>query len=334
MKLITFAIPCYNSANYMKKCIDSLLDIIENIEIIIINDGSEDDTLKIAINYAKKYPNTIRVVDKENGGHGSGVNVGLKLAKGLYYKVIDSDDWVDKKALNDVINQIKNFNEKNEFVDLLIANYVYEKKGTTKIIRYKNLPTNKVFTWEDIKRFKIDKYLMMHSVFYNTDFLKKINLVLPEKTFYVDNIFVYYPLAYVQTMYYLNTNFYHYTIGRVDQSINEQNMIKRIDQQIKVTKIMLNQSTDIFKYRKEKHNLFRYQVHCLAIMLCISNTMLKISGSFENKKKIKELWRYLKYNNFKLYKFLRFKSIATLTCFPRFIVLIMYLVTRKIFKYN
>ena len=107
MKLITFAIPCHNSEKYMKKCIDSLLVAKDDIEIIIVNDGSTDDTQKIANQYAKKYPDTIKAIHKENGGHGSGVNVGLENATGLYYKVVDSDDWVDKNSLLKVIETIK-----------------------------------------------------------------------------------------------------------------------------------------------------------------------------------------------------------------------------------
>ena len=107
MKLITFAIPCYNSEEYMSKCIESLLVCKDDIEIIIVDDGSKDKTAKIADDYQKKYPETIKAIHKENGGHGSGVNVGLENATGLYYKVVDSDDWVDKDALLKVIETIK-----------------------------------------------------------------------------------------------------------------------------------------------------------------------------------------------------------------------------------
>ena len=101
MKLITVTIPCYNSEAYMSKAIDSLIPFIEDVEIVIVNDGSKDNTIKIANEYKAKYPKDIVVIDKENGGHGSGVNAGLKVAKGLYYKVLDSDDWIDHDALKE-----------------------------------------------------------------------------------------------------------------------------------------------------------------------------------------------------------------------------------------
>ena len=99
MKLISFVVPCYNSQAYMKKCVDSLLVAGEDAEIIIVNDGSTDITLKIAKTYRANFPSIVRVIDKPNGGHGSGVNAGLKVAEGLYFKVVDSDDWLDKAAL-------------------------------------------------------------------------------------------------------------------------------------------------------------------------------------------------------------------------------------------
>ena len=96
MKYITFAVPCYNSENYMRRCVDSLLIGGKDVEIILIDDGSSDRTAQIADEYEIEYPDIVRVVHKENGG--SGVNKGLELANGIYYKVVDSDDWFDKES--------------------------------------------------------------------------------------------------------------------------------------------------------------------------------------------------------------------------------------------
>ena len=220
----------------MNHALDSLLIAKKDIEIIIVNDGSKDDTLKIAKQYEKKYPKVIKVIDKPNGGHGSGVNAGLQTSTGKYFKVVDSDDWVDEDSLKKVIKTLKKID-----VDMLIVNYVYEKENSPKEMGYQNvLPENKKFSWDEVGKFKISQYLLMHSVIYKTSILKEINLKLPEHTFYVDNIFVYYPLPHIKTMYYLNIPFYRYFIGRADQSVNEQVMIRRVDQQIRVTKTMIN----------------------------------------------------------------------------------------------
>ena len=126
MKLISFTVPCYNSQSYMRKCVDSLLTGGDDVEIIIVNDGSKDDTINIANEYAEKYPSIVRVIDKENGGHGSGVNAGLRLAQGLYYKVVDSDDWLDEEALTKLIAKIKEHLEEGNVPDLYITNFIYD----------------------------------------------------------------------------------------------------------------------------------------------------------------------------------------------------------------
>ena len=136
MKKITFAVPCYNSAEYMRKCIDSLLLAGEDCEIIIVDDGSvKGNTAEIADEYAKNFPNIIRAIHQENGGHGEAVNCGLRNATGEYFKVVDSDDWVDKDALEKVMSTIKSF--KDDAPDALIVNYVYEHvyDNTQKVVK-------------------------------------------------------------------------------------------------------------------------------------------------------------------------------------------------------
>lgn len=120
-KIITFAVPCYNSAAYMDKCIESLLTGGEDIEIILVDDGStKDDTPAICDRYAEQYPDIIRVIHQENGGHGEGVNQGIRNAAGRYYKVVDSDDWLDTDALTKVLNQLREFIRGGQELDLMI----------------------------------------------------------------------------------------------------------------------------------------------------------------------------------------------------------------------
>ena len=324
MKLISFVVPCYNSSSYMHHALDTILEIKEDIELIIVNDGSTDDTLKIAKEYQKKYPQVIKVIDKENGGHGSGVNAGLGIASGKYFKVVDSDDWVDASSLKKVVATLK-----KQDIDMLIVNYVYEKEGSPKEMGYLNVfKENEIFTWQEVGHFKVSEYLLMHSVFYKTSLLKEIHLTLPEHTFYVDNIFVYYPLPFVKTMYYLNVPLYRYFIGRTDQSVNERVMIGRVDEQIKVTKMMI----DFFDpLTIEPKSLQKYLIHYLDIMMTISTILLKIANTKEANLKSKELWNYLKEKNKSVYKKLKIARLAKL---PRFISVPGYKIARKIFKFN
>ena len=155
MKYVTFVVPSYNSQDYMRHCIDTLLPGGDDVEIIIVNDGSKDDTGKIADEYAEKYPNIVRVVHKENGGHGSGVNKGIELATGKYLKVVDSDDWVDENAYKVYLETIKNHVDNDILVDVYFTNFVYENKVKNSQYTLKlnsHFPTDRVFGWKDVKR--------------------------------------------------------------------------------------------------------------------------------------------------------------------------------------
>lgn len=294
MKILTVAIPCYNSQDYMRHAVESVLAGGEDVEVLIIDDGSTDDTAKIADEMEAEHPGIVRVIHQENGGHGEAVNTGLRNAKGLYYKVLDSDDWLDRESLIKVLEKLRRFIREGQLVDMFLANYVYEKPSLRKhkAIRYEGVfPEEKIFGWSDIKKFKISQNIIMHSVIYRTQMLYDCELELPKHTFYVDNIFVYKPLPFVKTMYYMNVDLYRYFIGRDDQSVNETVMISRIDQQIKVNKILID-AYDLNKIKNKK--LRDYMVKYLAMMMTVSSVFLIKEGSEDSLAKRTELWKYLK----------------------------------------
>lgn len=338
MKLLSVAIPSYNSQEYMGHAIDTLLSGGDDIEILVVDDGSKDDTLKIAKEYEAKYPNIVRAIHKENGGHGSAVNTGLENAAGLYFKVVDSDDWVNEDALRRVLDVLRDMVENSKSVDMLVANYVYEKVSLNKqkVITYKGaMPEERIFGWNDTGRFKNSQNILMHSVIYRTKLLKDCNLQLPEHTFYVDNIFVYTPLPHVKTMYYIDADLYRYFIGRDDQSVNEAVMMGRVDQQIRVTKIMID-SHDLTKIKNRK--LRHYMVKYLVMMMTVSTVFLVKEGSEESLQKKEELWNYLKTKNKRLYRavcryFLGW-SMQMKSKAGRKIIVWGYHISRKIFGFS
>ena len=282
-KLITFAVPCYNSAAYMRHCIETLLSAGEQAEIILVDDGSvKDDTPAICDEYAAKYPTIVKAIHQENGGHGEGVNQGIRNATGLYYKVVDSDDWLDTDALKKVLERLTTLVARGTAPDLMICNYVYEhvEDGTSHTVRYTNVfPQNRLFDWVHVRRFRPDQNLLMHSVMYRTEVLRECGMVLPKHTFYVDNIFVYQPLPYVKSMYYMDLDLYRYFIGRADQSVNESVMVGRVDQQLRVTRHMIDcQDLDALKDQKR---LRAYMVHYLSVMMAVSDIFLLLDGSAE-----------------------------------------------------
>ena len=305
MKLLSIGIPSYNSEGFMRKCIESLLPGGEEVEIIIVNDGSKDGTAAIADEYAAKYPTIVKAVHQENGGHGEAVNAGLRNATGLYYKVVDSDDWVNEEAYLKILNKLAELVKSGDMVDMLISNYVYEKEGRKrkKVMQYRTaFPTDTVFTWDDVKFLHVGQYILMHSVIYRTQMLKDCGLELPKHTFYVDNIYVYHPLPYVRKMYYMDVNFYRYYIGREGQSVQEEIMIGRIDQQIRVNKILID-DCDVWKLKNKK--LRNYMLSYLEIMMTVSSILAIRSKTEENLAKKKELWQYLKAKDVRSYKKIR-----------------------------
>ena len=339
MKLLSIAIPCYNSEAYMRNCIESLLPGGDEVEILIVDDGStKDNTAQIADEYEARYPGICRAIHQENGGHGEAVNAGLRAATGIYFKVVDSDDWVNAEAYKEVLETLRSFVMGNQTLDMLITNFVYEKQGAKhkRVMQYRTaLPKRQLCTWKDVKVFMLGQYILMHSVIYRTQMLRECGLELPKHTFYVDNIFVFQPLPYVKTFYYLDVNFYRYFIGRSDQSVNEQVMIGRIDQQLRVTKLMLGYY-DVTKIpnRKLKHYMTSY----LEIMMTICSVLAIKSGTEENMEKKKEIWEFLKKENLALWLRLRFGFLGQGCNLPgkggRDLLILGYKITQKFYGFN
>lgn len=344
MKTISFAVPCFNSADYMEKCVESLLPCGDDIEIILVDDGStKDATPEICDRLEQEHPGIVRVIHKENGGHGSAVNSGLAAAQGLYYKVVDSDDWLDKQAMGEIMPYLRHQKQLVEeqgtvATDLVIANYVYEKvfEGTHTTIRYTNVfPTDTEFSWSDVGRFNPSQYLLMHSVIYRTEMLRDMGLKLPEHCFYVDNIFVYVPLPHVKTMRYFDVDMYRYFIGREDQSVNEKVMLSRIDQQIRITKVMID---SVGVMAVENKRLRSYMKNYLSMMMCICSVFLRMEKTPENEAKRADVWAYLRAKDEDLYRDVRHSVLNLATNIPsdvgRMVGITGYHIAQKIFKFN
>lgn len=319
---LSFVVPCYNSQNYMTRCIESLLPGGEDVEIIIIDDGSKDRTGAIADEYQEKYPDLVKVIHKENGGHGSGVNAGLACAKGIYFKVVDSDDWLKGDAYRKLLEKIRYYckEEKTckEMPDLFVCNYVYNhlEEQVTRSMGYKNVfPVEKICHWSEIGHFLPSQYLVMHALIYRTEVLRQSGIVLPEHTFYVDNLFAYCPLPYVRNIFYMDIDLYQYYLGRDDQSVNEQVLKSRIDQQMKVTRMVIA-GADIEKIKEKEPKLASYMCRNISIMMAISSIHLLLIGNKEALEKRKKLWEEIKISDPKLYYKLKYASLSGWTDLP------------------
>lgn len=245
-KILTIAIPAYNVEKYLKKTIPTFLDesINKYVQLLIVNDGSKDNTLKIAKQFEKEHPATIKVIDKENGGHGSTINEAIKFAIGKYFKVVDGDDWVNTSNLVKLVSYLKDSDS-----DVVLNSFNRVNLSQSKMVKITapNVEYNKKYAIADVPLENFDKFYQIHSITIRTGILKKIPQIT-ENCFYVDQEYVIYPLKFVKTMTFLNYDVYQYQVGNQNQSVAIQNQQKNVSMLEKVT-------LNLIDYEKNIRNL-------------------------------------------------------------------------------
>ena len=336
MKLLTVTVPCYNSQDYMEKCINSLLSGGERVEIIIIDDGSKDNTGRIADEYAEKYPSIIRVIHQENGGHGEGINRGLAHATGIYFKVVDSDDWVSEDFCG-FLDELEQCEEKGG-VDLFVTNYYYEHadgKGNRSICYANALPEAKIFGWEDTSRFRTHQLLTIHSCTFRRSLLRAHTKPLPKHVFYEDNLMVYQALPYVKRLFYMNTDLYRYYIGRDGQSVQRDVMTRRYLHQLTVTQKCF-EACHLDRVREEK--LRRYLKHELFMMFGISVLYARLNKAAEAEENLNRMWAACEQFDPKWAKHFREQSPLSIICIPgktgQCISGVVYTIANRVVRFN
>ena len=237
--VITLLVPVYNTEKYIRRCIDSVLidEINDKIEILVISDGSKDGSVEIVKEYAAKYPDTVKLVEKENGGHGSTINKGIELASGKYFRVLDSDDWFDISAFKKFVNLL----EKTD-CDLVVSDYseefIYEHR---EVPHYHNFLTpGKVYRFDEMKLSEFQgEYFTLATSTYKTDVIREAGVQLDEKTFYVDMEYNIEAITKVYDFVYFDLNLYKYYIGRPEQSISVESTVRHKMDHDKVTRKMV-----------------------------------------------------------------------------------------------
>jgi len=288
MKLLTVTVPCYNSEDYMAACLDSLVLGGDRVEVIVINDGSKDRTGAIADEYAARYPDIIRVIHQENGGHGEGINQGLKHATGTYFKVVDSDDKMsaDFPAFLDALEEC----EKQGGIDLMVTNYFYvheDGKGDRSIC-YKNaLPEGKIFTWAETRKFHIHQLISLHSATFRTELMRDGWVDLPKHVSYEDNFMICQCLHKTKRMRYINIDLYRYTIGREGQSVQHDVGMRKYRQH-------QGAARDCFRSfhldNVTEPKLKRYLRHELFIMFGIACCFTRLNKTDESDADLETMW--------------------------------------------
>lgn len=258
-KVLSISIAAYNSANDLPRCIESLInsDVLEKLDIIIVNDGSNDNTAEVANTFVNEYPNSIRLINKQNGGHGSTINASIQAAVGKYYKILDSDDWVDSRNLSRLVEYL----EAND-VDMVLNSYeevdYLDHKSKRLLNPNHGIPYEEILALQELNH---DILLYMHSLTFMTSVMKQMGSIIDEHCFYVDMEYCVFPLQYVKSFVCLEYPVYQYLLGSATQSMNMNNLINRRDQHLKVTKRLVH------FYEDNKQNIHRNVLKIIELRL-------------------------------------------------------------------
>lgn len=214
MKLLTVCIPCYNSIENMHKTITSCLLMKEEIEVLIIDNNSTDETLEVAKEYEKEYSQAVRVI--ENTNHEPVLKVALKYSSGLYFKLLECGDYLDQPSLVNVIETLRDFIRIQANLDLLLTDYKYvtNKKKDQKISYKKVFPTETLFGWHSIKYFQKHFQVDLAAIIIKTSLLKSIKDEI-KNDYFVRDMIMYGTVPLIKSMFYLPTYFHCYGSKKV-----------------------------------------------------------------------------------------------------------------------
>ncbi len=243
-KIITVCVPAYNVASYLDRCLYSLVSgkLSGLLEVLVINDGSTDSTQSIADEYQRHYPNIIKVINKENGGHGSTINIALDIASGTYFMVVDGDDWIDSDQMSKLIHDIK---ECRSNVDLISYNYHHIDMSSGKRepqVQSAQIVYDKIIEFHELDYENV--YFTLAGSLFRTDVLKKSGLKIQEKTYYVDVEYILFPIPFIETVLFKNYYIYKYFKGNVSQSVHIPNMVNRYEHHDRVIRRVISYYQD------------------------------------------------------------------------------------------
>jgi glycosyltransferase involved in cell wall biosynthesis len=287
-KILSVIIPSYNVEKYIKKTLDSLTTTcsIDELEILVINDGSTDGTKDIVNNYVLKYPQSVKLINKVNGGHGSAINIGIENASGKYLCVVDGDDWVNSSALEEMVSYMRNAD-----ADVILTNFkkVDVVTGEIRTFIIKGMEYKRNYTMDELKPFQMEIGLI--NICYLRQLLIKIKLHLQEHVFYEDNEYCIIPFQRVEKVAFLNLFFYYYRVGNSEQSMDVKNRVQRIADLTKVTKsvILFYQSTEMAEASRQYcRQKIRAMIYSIYLTMLIFN-----ENKSDGRKYVRNFRRYL-----------------------------------------
>lgn len=274
-KLLTVVVPVYNTERWLRRCLDSVLcaEFAEALELIAVNDGSTDASLAILQDYQARWPETFVLIDQANGGHGEAVNAGLRAASGRYFRVLDSDDWLDTPGFLRFMARLPQCRE-----DLIVTPYTQEYTATGAEVRcdYPYLRNDQIDTMDGIDWREGMNYFTLASSTWRTALLRESGLRLPEKCSYVDMLYNLWPIPYVQTIRFLDIPLYRYFLGRPEQSMDP----KRMRRQTPMHQAVLCRLVEYYSSRAEvlSPGARRYMLLVIGYMLHTHCALLLAGG--------------------------------------------------------
>ncbi len=336
-KIITFCVPSYNSEAFLHVALDSLVLGGDDIEVLVIDDGSKDGTLQVAKEYEEKYPNIFTAIHQENKGHGGAINNALSLAKGKFFKVLDSDDKVDGESLTKAIAFLK---EHGDEIDLLIMDYVYYHgwdNPTTHVGFRTVMKEGVVLTPSKVKRFSLKQNITLHTAMYKTEVLRKSGVELPEHCSYEDNYMVYAPMFYIEHLAYLHLPFYCYFIGRDGQSMQEDIITRKYYDLIRCGDLIWK-AGDIVPIKKKDRRLYHLLKHHLTMNLAYAFTFCAVNGSEQALQDMEDFKKRCKESNPKQWKVVQasvqYQSTGKKGKVFQWLTKLAYRLAHKVVKFN
>lgn len=311
-KLLSFVIPCYNSQEYLDHCLSSILEgrdagELALLEVLVMDDGSTDGTLALARQWQERFPGTVRAVHQENSGHGGAINHALAQAGGFYFKVVDSDDWLDGPALSRVLAELAARRARGDDVDLLFTNYVYEhiSDGKRRVVDYRSqFPQGRTFTWDEAGEFPKWKFLMMHSFLCRAGLLREEGVSLPEHISYDDEVLVYETLPKARRLAYLDCDLYRYATGRPGQSVGDASLARHALDQVQVCRLRIDRVR--IPADTPAKTLERYLVQDLGFSMVFASLACTMAGDEASIDAKDSLWQHLKDADPRLWRRVRY----------------------------
>ena len=282
-KILTFSVAAYNIEDTIDEMMQSLIDsgCMDQIEVLIIDDGSKDKTAEKAAAYERAYPETVRLISKENGGHGSTINRGIEEAKGKYFRMLDGDDWIESGNLDGLIKELQKTD-----ADMVICDYYRcYSNGKKEIYRMDAVPCGRLLSAEEA--LQAADWLCYHSVIYRTQLLQEHPIRLDEHCFYVDNEYCLFPILYTETILYHNQPIYCYRVGEEGQSISPSSRMKHIENGRRVADRMIEFCTavpDSIEKGKRRYIIHETARHCIWFIY----SLLLFPASREKEKEIRD----------------------------------------------